>query len=134
MGMTRDGRASSARSKNSRSIPVALREKTEKLAPVRVSVAPIGALRPVVGAASATRVKACSLYAIMDTPGGAFAAPFALTWDETLASVSTDSASAPSSHAHRGAEVENSLPPSSQRVQAIGSSWRTKCSPIREHL
>ena len=49
--MTREGRASSTRSKNSSSIHSALREKTEKLAPPLTSVAPIGKLRPIVGAA-----------------------------------------------------------------------------------
>ena len=48
----REGRASSTRSKNSRSILVALREKIEKFAPPPARVAPIGMLRPVVGAAN----------------------------------------------------------------------------------
>ncbi len=60
MGITRDGRLSSARSKNSSSIAFALREKTEKLAPPGISVAPIGELRPVLGTAGAGCGIVCS--------------------------------------------------------------------------
>src|SRR5678815_3037557 len=48
MGMTREGRASSAPSKNNSSMLVAVREKIEKLAPPVISVAPSGKLRPVI--------------------------------------------------------------------------------------
>src|ERR1700730_667886 len=52
MGTTRVGRASSAPSKNSNSTPDAAREKTLKLTPPRQTVAPRGALRPVLVASS----------------------------------------------------------------------------------
>src|SRR5512136_1738482 len=48
MGITRAGRGSSSRSKNSNSIPVAPREKTLKLTPPPPGVAPRGELRPIV--------------------------------------------------------------------------------------
>src|SRR4051794_38044167 len=46
MGITRDGRLSSTRSKSSRSMDAAVREKTEKFAPPSTRVAPSGKLRP----------------------------------------------------------------------------------------
>lgn len=47
--MTREGRASSTRSKSNSSTLAALLEKTEKLTPPGTSVAPIGKLQPAVG-------------------------------------------------------------------------------------
>ena len=64
MGMTREGRASSTRSKKSRSILAALREKTEKFAPPFISVAPNGSLRPVDGTATRFSITACSSHLI----------------------------------------------------------------------
>jgi hypothetical protein len=46
MGMMRDGRWSSTRSKKSNSTLEALREKTLKLTPPSMTVEPIGELRP----------------------------------------------------------------------------------------
>lgn len=63
--MTRDGRDSSMPSKSKRSMPVALREKTEKLAPPVTRVAPRGKLRPVAGVATGTGERTCSGYVII---------------------------------------------------------------------
>src|ERR1035438_6826596 len=65
MGMTREGRASSSRSKKNTSMPSALREKIEKLAPPCPSVAPMGELRPVVGAASEGCTTVCCRYRML---------------------------------------------------------------------
>ena len=62
--MTREGRASSTRSKKSSSMPAALREKIEKLAPPCTSVAPNGKLRPFDRTAIGFSITTCSSYVI----------------------------------------------------------------------